>query len=237
MKTCSGCKQQKSVEEFSKQQCAQDGLQRNCKACFVRMRNIRLEKVGKAPRSNIAKSCVLCDRKHFAKSFCKRHYNASVRAHEMAVDPIGTRIKYRKWSINNSKIVAERTKEWREKNQQWVVEYRKKNAAKYLAQGIAYRTANPEKVAVFKANRRARLLKSEGTHTAEEISKLLMLQKGKCACCKIDIRDRFHRDHVVALANGGSNSIDNIQLLCVSCNCSKGARDPVTFMQSRGYLI
>ncbi len=31
-------------------------------------------------------------------------------------------------------------------------------------------------------------------------------------------------DHVIPLALDGPNIIDNVQPLCVSCNCSKGAR-------------
>lgn len=31
-------------------------------------------------------------------------------------------------------------------------------------------------------------------------------------------------DHVMAIANGGTNDLDNLQLLCRSCNSRKGAR-------------
>lgn len=35
----------------------------------------------------------------------------------------------------------------------------------------------------------------------------------------------------------GSNTDDNIQLLCKTCNLSKGAKHPIDFMQSKGFLL
>jgi 5-methylcytosine-specific restriction endonuclease McrA len=40
-------------------------------------------------------------------------------------------------------------------------------------------------------------------------------------------------DHVVALARGGSNTRDNIQILCRSCNSAKQDRDNSEFFLSR----
>jgi 5-methylcytosine-specific restriction endonuclease McrA len=34
----------------------------------------------------------------------------------------------------------------------------------------------------------------------------------------------FHIDHINPICNGGDNSIDNLQLLCASCNLSKGGK-------------
>jgi len=43
----------------------------------------------------------------------------------------------------------------------------------------------------------------------------------------------YHYD-VIA---GGANDRANLQLLCGSCNKSKHAKDPIDFMQSRGFLL
>ena len=32
---------------------------------------------------------------------------------------------------------------------------------------------------------------------------------------------KFHLDHITALANGGTNHHDNIQVLCISCHADK----------------
>jgi hypothetical protein len=39
------------------------------------------------------------------------------------------------------------------------------------------------------------------------------------------------------LAKGGTNTDNNMQLLKATCNQQKHAKDPVEFMQSRGFLI
>lgn len=69
-------------------------------------------------------------------------------------------------------------------------------------------------------------------------AKLLVLQKHKCACCQVDLRKvGYEIDHIDALAKGGSNSDHNIQLLCRKCNRTKSTKNPVEFMQSKGYLL
>jgi 5-methylcytosine-specific restriction endonuclease McrA len=39
------------------------------------------------------------------------------------------------------------------------------------------------------------------------------------------------------MARGGSNWPSNLQLLCKSCNLSKGARDAEEFMREKGFLL
>lgn len=56
----------------------------------------------------------------------------------------------------------------------------------------------------------------------------------RCGCA---LGDDFHRDHRVALANGGDNDITNIELLCGPCNQRKHAKDPVRWAQENGRLL
>lgn len=46
------------------------------------------------------------------------------------------------------------------------------------------------------------------------------LYNNKCAICKLD-SDNFQYDHIIPLANGGSNNMDNFQLLCYDCHLEK----------------
>ena len=43
---------------------------------------------------------------------------------------------------------------------------------------------------------------------------------GKCVCC--GSRERLEFDHIIPVADGGSSTERNIQLLCETCNRSKG---------------
>ena len=96
---------------------------------------------------------------------------------------------------------------------------------------------NPERVAANDRAQRARRLKAEGRHTAEEVLALLEKQRGKCVYCSVSIRSKYHADHIVPLARGGTNWITNIQLTCPKCNFRKNRTDPILFAQRRGLLI
>ena len=96
-----------------------------------------------------------------------------------------------------------------------------------------WRAANHQKCLALMRNRRARLKGNGGTHTAADIAQILSLQKHKCACCRGGLRrKRWHVDHIVPIARGGSNDRRNLQLLCQPCNHSKHSRDPLEFMRS-----
>lgn len=115
--------------------------------------------------------------------------------------------------------------------------YRKENRDKISARNSDYHKANPDKARANWVNRRARKRSSEGSHTAHDIAHLFTLQRGKCACCNVSIKAKYHVDHVIPLVAGGRNDRLNLQLLCPTCNLSKSAKNPIDFMQQRGYLL
>lgn len=96
--------------------------------------------------------------------------------------------------------------------------HRLKNRLRYRA----YPEASREKA----RNDYARRKKAKGRHTKEEVAELFIRQDGRCAneLCSACIKEKYHEDHIVALSLGGSNYIQNIQLLCPPCNLSKGAK-------------
>ena len=85
--------------------------------------------------------------------------------------------------------------------------------------------------------RRARRRSAPGSFTAAQIDALYLAQRGRCACCRVKLNGVFHRDHRVALANGGTNDIGNIELLCGPCNLSKGAKDEIAWAAENGRLL
>lgn len=93
------------------------------------------------------------------------------------------------------------------------------------------------KASEYGHRRRVQASGAGGSFTAAEIDDLYRKQRGKCACCRVALKNVFHRDHIIAVANGGSGLIENIQLLCAPCNQSKGAKDPIAWAQSLGRLL
>lgn len=56
-----------------------------------------------------------------------------------------------------------------------------------------------------------------------ESVRLFVWQRDKGQCVKCGSRERIEYDHIIPIAAGGSSSERNIQLLCESCNRSKGS--------------
>lgn len=81
-----------------------------------------------------------------------------------------------------------------------------------------WKRKNPSKSKQYKHRRRA--LESVEHFTADEWEALLLYYGSKCLNC--GSLEKVTADHVVPLALGGSNGIDNIQPLCMDCNCKKG---------------
>jgi 5-methylcytosine-specific restriction endonuclease McrA len=66
---------------------------------------------------------------------------------------------------------------------------------------------------------------------------LMALQKGKCAACRCTMGRLAEIDHIVPASRGGDNRKSNLQLLCRTCNRSKGVKDALDFMRLKGFLL
>lgn len=125
------------------------------------------------------------------------------------------------------------------------------NHAACLARAAAYRARNPEKVKAAAENwrknnqakrtaaqrNRKALARQGGKHTADEIADILRLQRRRCGYCQIKLGKKYEVDHITALSRGGTNDRKNLQVLCVTCNQTKRAKDPIVFAQELGRLI
>lgn len=92
---------------------------------------------------------------------------------------------------------------------------------------------NADKARVYEHNRRA-LKKGRGSLSLDIVQRLLTEQKGLCLYCKADLSETTPQiDHIMPLALGGSNTDNNVQLLCRPCNSAKGAKHPDDFNKKR----
>ena len=119
------------------------------------------------------------------------------------------------------------TKRWAEKNRAYLAKYRKRWARD-----------NYERETTYLRNKRARRRNNGGKHSADDVAQILAAQGGKCACCGCLITRRNKTvDHIVPSIRGGRNDRLNLQVLCRTCNSSKGTRDAAAFMRERGRLL
>jgi 5-methylcytosine-specific restriction endonuclease McrA len=166
-----------------------------------------------APRYTRTRICAVCSTLHKKKAF--------------EDNPGHARELKAKFRAENPGVHAARARD-----------YRARNLEKVRATEKKYRDENPLVKIAKDQNRRARK-NNAGTHTKAELAEIISLQSYQCGVCKISIRKRQdrHLDHIVPLSKGGRNDRSNLQFLCVSCNLSKGDKDPEDFMRSRGFLI
>jgi len=185
---------------------------------------------------------------HLASPGKRKAYNAAYRA----ANPEKVRACSAAYRAANPEKAKESYSAWKAANPEGSKKRYADNPEKQRAYAVAYRAANPEKVKAGQAawyaahsgawrvhnqNRRARKLENGGTLSKGLSAKLFKLQKGKCPCCKQPLGDDFHLDHIEPIARGGSNTDNNIQLLRAGCNLQKSAKDPIQFMQQRGFLL
>ena len=121
----------------------------------------------------------------------------------------------KRWAEQNHERNTAHKRAWRERN-------RKAERVKALER----LRADPDKTKAARAANKAMRAAAIGRFTAKDVQTILERQSYRCAAphCRIDVLHAFHCDHILPLARGGTNSADNIQILCPACNLSKNDR-------------
>jgi 5-methylcytosine-specific restriction endonuclease McrA len=88
-----------------------------------------------------------------------------------------------------------------------------------------WRQANPQKYQEYSHRRRAWKHDSGGTFTPADIEAIRVAQGNRCYLCGKELT-KYHIDHFIPLALGGSNDPGNLRLACPKCNQSKHAKHP-----------
>lgn len=151
------------------------------------------------------------------------------------------RVKSAKWRQQNkdhlTKYREANKEKIRDRDREYRRKWREENREAYRERMRRWSGENPEARAAHSRTRKARVRGAKGTHTAEDVAELKVLQRNTCAYCPQKLNDCYHVDHITPLSRGGSNSRENLQLTCPGCNMSKSARDPLEFAQSLGRLL
>jgi 5-methylcytosine-specific restriction endonuclease McrA len=197
-----------------------------------------------AARRTHSRKCVACESAENARRYRADPAPYKARAAlRRETKPAQVRAEIKRWEEANAEWVKAYTRARTQRNQEkglarlakWTAE----NPDRERARHIRWKGENIDIVRVHTRNRRARKKSAPGTHTAEDVEWLMTKQRGKCAhsWCRKSLKNGHHVDHVLPLALGGSNDRSNLQLLCESCNCSKGAKHPIQFAQQHGLLL
>jgi 5-methylcytosine-specific restriction endonuclease McrA len=145
---------------------------------------------------------------------CKREYQSRWREENREDHRAYSKGYYREHKEERAKYYSA----WRRDNFEVTQEYQKE-----------WRLNNPDRMKarrkVENARRRALLENAKGDYTVDEWLELKDYYGCIClACGRSEPEVKITPDHVIPLAKGGSNSIENIQPLCWGCNATKQAR-------------
>lgn len=171
-------------------------------------------------------SCIDC------RKYAVRRYRAR--------DPERARILDRKYyrENNGTEKAKLKARKFREGHPDYYKEWNEKNRKRLSEYGKRYTRKYPDRAALKWKVNGARRRMAPGEFTRADLSEILKMQKGRCAYCRRKIFGRkFHADHIVPIAKGGSNHRSNIQATCPDCNLKKRAMDPVQFAQQKGMLL
>lgn len=228
MKACTTCGIEKANIEFA----IRSGMSRysKCQDCQLKALKEKSERIAAKLREYVP------DSHEKIAAYRREYYKANS-------EKIAARAK--EYNRKNAEKISQKAREYRKANAERIADfmrqYQKNNAEKIAARVREYNKRHPEKQASITRNYRARKRSAGGTHTALDIARILGRQRGLCANCETELfksgKKKYHVDHIMPLARGGSNWPINLQCLCPTCNLSKNAKDPIEWAQQNGRLL
>lgn len=205
MKKCSKCGKSKKLAEFHKQVSSPDGRKPRCKVC----RNGDNKKYREDNPEYYEKW--RAENKDYTREYNAQHHSDhreeanKKRLENARQNPEREATRKSEWYKDNSDDAREKSRQWKLDNPDKVREQCRRRRDREVACGENY-TAAHEKIT----------LKAFGN---------------KCFKCKSG--DRLHIDHHRPLVKGHPLSLNNAVVLCLSCNSSKGTKNPEKFYGKR----
>jgi 5-methylcytosine-specific restriction endonuclease McrA len=208
IKTCTLCRESLPFDAFYKDRQRQDGLYPQCRACQKRK-----YEANPGPQ------------REAAKRYYYEHKEARIaKSSAWQKTPEG-REWHRQYRERNREMLRAKDRARSSTRAPIKRAWREANRERVRAQYAAWQQAHREEVVAYSAERRLRRKRNGGSYTAEEWRALKEAFGFTCLRCgKTEPDIKLHADHVVAIANGGDGTIDNIQPLCGPCNSSKHTR-------------
>lgn len=263
-KVCNSCLINKSIDDFQKAKTGKYGVRGKCKSCNKEhTNNLALNRTYEIPKTKKCTKCHIdygCNTDNFKikiqgkykltsecrKCLSKRNCDLAKLSkykeiqknwNNKNIDKV--RAYARKTALKYKEKYHKYQKSWRISNLDRENEksrnYYLNNKDKLRPVRKLWSKNNVLKVRAYVSNYRAKKFKT-GKHTQEDVIILLEMQKYKCIVCKCNLIN-YHVDHIEPISKGGSNTSENLQILCPTCNREKSNKDPIKFMQQKGFLL
>ena len=148
-----------------------------------------------------------------------------------------------KYAKENPDKVKESKRRWHERNRDDVNrkhrERKRLNPERYKEENRKWWADNRDKAREYGHKRRSAMKGAGGSFKAQDIKKIMDMQRGRCAepMCRVDVRNEYHIDHIMPVKLGGSSYPSNLQILCPRCNSRKSAKHPIDWARENGRLL
>jgi 5-methylcytosine-specific restriction endonuclease McrA len=158
----------------------------------------------------------------YSAEYGKQYYQANTDRHK-------ENVRAYKAEHYDEVLAVKRAHYWRNRD-----EIRKGRAEKYASDG-EFRDETKRRVKAYRktdagraveTRKRAKRESAPGSFTAADIEAIRKAQGGRCYICHKPLGEKWHIDHFIPLALGGTNDPGNLRLACPNCNQSKHAKHP-----------
>ena len=220
-KVCNKCRVSKLLSCFSADQRLSGGLQGICKDCRLQYQKSKYTHKKKTFPDGVQK-CSQCDKIKPLDDF--------------------SRDKRRPLGRGSGCLNCENARTYRhhrknpEKRRESDQKYRIGNAEQRRKYNQQYRKNHPHIKQQAEQRRRARK-QNVATGPKPTLKERLKMQGGMCALCKVNGDQNWEYDHIIPLSRNGSDTADNMEVLCSPCNRKKAARMPLEFAHEQGRLL
>ena len=200
-KQCNKCKEYRTLDNFSKDKSKKDGFRTICTPCG----------------------------KQYIKNNKKRIRERQQKYYQDNKENIY--LVHEKYVKDNKEKILEKQRQYREDNK----EKRKKSFKSWYEKNKEYhrnwKLNNKHLVRQYNSNRRARKMSQLG-FLPDNYIEILEQYDTHCRYCNLDLRtNQYHIDHIIPLSRGGMHDFTNMQLICPTCNFSKGSKTHIEFIK------
>lgn len=213
MKTCTKCKLEKSLDQFSKQSTLSDGLKKQCKDCDKMYAN-NYQNINKIKLSNNAKEYYIKNQEKISNR-TNEYYHTN--------KPVVS-IKKKEYRLKNLIEIRRKGKLYRESNPDRMKEYRELNSEKIKDTVRKYHIKNMDLVNSITARRRAAKLQATPKWLTKEQLKEIRFFYTKAKLMEKETGIKYHVDHIIPLQGEKVRGLHvpwNLQILTAEENIRK----------------